>query len=125
MILCILYAFMSSTVTDKLTKNGRSAVCFEIITEYPKEISDEIIRKLHHSTTLIPAKGMYSGRETNMLICVVNKTQVAAVTRILKKYPYTFAVMDPVSEVVGNFKRMDSSGREEKHFLDAGEGKAV
>ena len=124
-ILCILYAFMSSTVTDKLTKNGRSAVCFEIITEYPKEISDEIIRKLHHSTTLIPAKGMYSGRETNMLICVVNKTQVAAVTRILKKYPYTFAVMDPVSEVVGNFKRMDSSGREEKHFLDAGEGKAV
>ena len=124
-ILCILYAFMSSTVTDKLTKNGRSAVCFEIITDYPKEISDEIIRKLHHSTTLVPAKGMYSGRETNMLICVVNKTQVAVVTRILKKYPYTFAIMDPVSAVVGNFKRLDSDGRQEKQFLDAGDGKAV
>ena len=124
-ILCILYSFMSSTITDKLTKNGRSAVCFEIITDYPNEISGELITKLHHSATLIPAKGMYSGRETNMLICVVNKTQVTAVTRILKKYPYTFAIMDPVSAVVGNFKRLNSEGRQERSFLDAGDGKAV
>ena len=124
-ILCILYSFMSSTVTDKLTKSGRSAICFEIITDYPNEISAEIIEKLHHSTTLIPAKGMYSGRETNMLICVVNKTQVAAVTRIIRKYPYTFAIMDPVSEVMGNFKRLDSGGHLEKQFLDSGDGKAV
>ena len=124
-ILCILYSFMSSTITDKLTKNGRSAVCFEIITDYPNEISGELITKLHHSATLIPAKGMYSGRETNMLICVVNKTQVTAVTRILKKYPSTFAIMDPVSAVVGNFKRLNSEGRQERSFLDAGDGKAV
>ena len=124
-ILCILYSFMSSTVTDRLTKSGRSAVCFEIITDYPNEISDEIILKLHHSCTLIPAKGMYSGRETNLLICVVNKTQIAAVSRIVRKYPNTFAIMDPVSEVMGNFKRMDSDGREEKKLLDDGDGKAV
>ena len=124
-ILCIMYSFMSTTVSDRLNKNGRSAVCFEIITDYPNEISDEIILKLHHSTTLIPAKGMYSGRETNMLICVVNKTQVAAMSRIIRKYPNTFAVMDPVSEVVGNFKRMDSEGKEEKQLLDSGDGKAV
>ena len=124
-ILCILYSFMSSTITDKLTKNGRSAGCFEIITDYPNEISGELITKLHHSATLFPAKGLYSGRETNMLICVVNKTQVTAVTRILKKYPYTFAIMDPVSAVVGNFKRLNSEGRQERSFLDAGDGKAV
>ena len=124
-ILCILYSFMSSTVSDKLNKNGRSAVCFEIITDYPNEISDEIIFTLNHSCTLIPAKGMYSGRETNLLICVVNKTQVTAVSRIVRNYPNTFAIMDPVSEVMGNFKRMDSEGREEKQLLDSGDGKAV
>ena len=124
-ILCILYAFTTSTVSDKLNKNGRSAVCFEIITDYPEEISWEIIDKLHHSTTLIPAKGMYSGRETNMLICVVNKTQVAAISAIVRKYPNTFAIMDPVSEVMGNFKRMDSGGKEERHLLDSADGKAV
>ena len=35
-ILCILYSFTSSNVSERLTKNGRSAVRFEIITEYPK-----------------------------------------------------------------------------------------
>ncbi len=124
-ILCILYSFMSSTVSDRLNKNGRSAVRFEIITDYPDEIATEIIRKLHHSATLIPAKGMYLGKETSILICVVNKSQMAALARIVRKYPYTFAVMDSVSEVMGNFKRLDSDGRVEKQFLDAGDGKAV
>ncbi len=124
-ILCILYSFMSSTVSDRLNKSGRSAVCFEIITDYPDEISGEIIQRLNHSTTLVPAKGMYSGRETNLLICVVNKTQVAAVNQIIRKYPNTFAVMDPVSEVMGNFQRIKSDGKHEVRILDPGDGKAV
>ena len=124
-ILCILYSFMSSTVADRLMKSGREAVCFEIITDYPTEISNEIIKKIHHTTTLIPAKGMYSGRETNMLICVVNKTQAAIVARIIRKYPNTFAVMDPVSEVMGNFKNLSNDGKPVKAILDRGDGKTM
>ena len=124
-ILCILYSFMSSTVADRLMKSGREAVCFEIITDYPNEISDEIIKKIHHTTTLIPAKGMYSGRETNMLICVVNKTQAAIVAGIIRKYPNTFAVMDPVSEVMGNFKNLSKDGKQVVSVLDAGDGKTL
>jgi uncharacterized membrane-anchored protein YitT (DUF2179 family) len=55
-ILCIMYSFTSSTITDRLTKSGRSAVRFEIVTDYPQEISDAIIYQLHHSATLIPAR---------------------------------------------------------------------
>ena len=124
-ILCILYAFTSSTVTDKLTKNGRSAIRFEIVTDYPDEISNEIITKLHHSATLVPGKGMFMGKPTNILICVVNKSQMAQLSRIVRKYPYTFAVMSSVSEVMGNFKRLDSDGNLEKKLLDDGDGKAI
>ena len=124
-ILCILYAFTSSTVTDRLTKNGRSAIRFEIVTDYPDEISNEIITKLHHSATLVPGKGMFMGKPTNILICVVNKSQMAALSRIVRKYPYTFAVMSSVSEVMGNFKRLDSDGNLEKKLLDDGDGKAI
>ena len=122
-ILCILYSFMSSTVGERVMKSGREAVCFEIITDYPDDISREIIEKLHHTTTLIPARGMYSGRETNLLICVVNKAQIATVSKIVKKYPNTFAVMDFVGEVMGNFKNVDVSGKEVKAVLDSGDGK--
>ena len=124
-ILCILYSFMSSTVGDRLMKSGREAICFEIITDFPEEISKEIITRTRHSTTLIPAKGMYSGKETNMLICVVNKTQAAAVAQICRSYPNTFAVMDPVGEIMGNFKKLDSSGKVVREVLDSGDGKTL
>ena len=124
-ILCILYSFTSSTISERLTKNGRSAVRFEIITEYPEEISNEIIYKLHHSATLIPGKGMYLNKEVNMLFVIVNNNQVAKLSAICRKYPNTFAIIDPVSEVMGNFKKYDTRGKQEKQLLDSGDGKAV
>lgn len=124
-LLCVLYSFMSSTVVERLMKSGREAICFEIITDFPEEITADIIKKTHHTTTLIPAKGMYSGNETNVLLCVVNKTQAATVSRIIRRYPRTFAVMDSVSEVMGNFKEMDSANREIRHFLDHGDGQTL
>lgn len=124
-ILCVLYSFMSSTVSDRMFKSGRSAIRFEIITDYPEEISNAIIHRLHHSATLIPAKGMYLGREKHILVCVVNKNQLSTLSTIVKEYPNTFAVMSQVSEVMGNFKRLDNHGKVEKEFLDKGDGNAV
>lgn len=124
-ILCILYSFASSTLSERVTKSGRSAVRCEIITDRPQELSDVIIQRLHHSATLIPAKGMYSGRETNVLICVVNKTQVVALSTIIRSFPNTFAVFSQVNQVMGNFLKIDEDGEEEKEFLDPGDGKAV
>ena len=124
-ILCILYSFAASTIAERRMKSGREAVCFEIITDFPQDISNEIIQKLGHTTTLIPAKGMYSGRRTNLLICVVNKTQATTVSRIVRKYPNTFAVMDPVSEVMGNFKDLKQDGSDVVEILDHGDGETL
>ena len=124
-ILCILYSFMSSTVGERLQKSGKEAICFEIITDFPLEITGDIIARTGHSTTLIPVRGMYSDKETNMLICVVNKSQAAAVTEICRSYPNTFTIMDPVGQVVGNFKNKDQKGREVVEILDHGDGKTL
>ena len=120
-LLCILYCYTSSTITDRLTKSGRSAVRFEIVTDYPEEISQKIIQKLHHSATLIPGKGMYLGKEVSILICVVNKSQMAKLADIIRSYPHTFAVMSNVSEVMGNFKKIDREGHVEVDLLDHGD----
>ena len=124
-ILCILYSFMSSTVSDNMLKSGRSAIRFEIITDNPEELSRDIIEKLHHSCTLIPARGMYSGREKNILICVINKSQIATLSKIIRRHPNSFAIMSSVSEVMGNFKKLGNDGKENKDLLDSGEGSAV
>lgn len=124
-ILCILYTFMSTTVGDRLMKSGREAISFEIITDHPTEVSKELIEKLHHTTTMIPAKGMYKGKETSVLLCVVNKTQEASVTRIVRNYPHTFAIVHPVSEILGNFKHLDSDGKNVPEVLDSGDGQTL
>ena len=124
-ILCILYSFTSSNVSERRTKNGRSAVRFEIITDYPEQISQEIISKLHHSATLIPGRGMYLNKEVSMLFVIVNNNQVTKLADICKKYPNTFAIIDPVSEVMGNFKKIDRTGKQERPILDSADGKAV
>ncbi len=124
-LLCVLYSFMSSTVSDNMLKSGRSAIRFEIVTDHPEAISRDIIENLHHSATVFPAKGMYSGRETNILICVISKSQVAALSKIVRKYPNAFAIMSQVSEVMGNFTHRTADGKENNNFLDTGDGSAV
>jgi len=117
-LLCVMYSYLSSTVRDRMSQNSRSAVRFEIVTEQPHALSQEIIGNLHHSTTLIPAKGMYMGKDTSMLVCVVNKSQVAELLAIVRKFPNSFVIMSHVSQVIGNFKRLDSRGNEQTSMLD-------
>ena len=119
-ILCILYCFMSSTVSDKVLKSERTAIRCEIITDYPDEIAQQIISRLRHSATLIPAKGIYAGKETNLLLCVVNNAQLPLLTEIVKSYPQTFAVFSGSTNVVGNFKRLDAHSNPEKDLLNWG-----
>ena len=106
-------------------KAGKSAIKFEIVTHAPAALSSEILRKLGHGVTLLDGRGMYSGKETNILLCVVNKTQAAAVCSIVHRYPHTFAIVDPVSEILGNFKHLNSSGKEVPEVLDAGDRKTL
>lgn len=124
-LLCVLYCFATSLVHDTMTKSGRRAVRFEIVTEDPQELCDVIINRLHHSATLMPAKGIYQGKETNVLVCVINPAQATTLSAIIGQMPNTFAVISQVNEVVGNFKRLDPNGEPERHLLDRGEAKKV
>lgn len=120
-LLCILYSFASSSMAERRLNSGRSAIRVEIVTDYPSEIANEIINRVHHTATLIPAKGMYAGKEKNVLMCVVNNSQIGQVSNIIKKYPNTFAIMGQVSQVMGNFRTLSSQGKEVKSILDKGE----
>ena len=124
-LMSILYSFATSTVSDRLSKAGNSAVRFEIITQDPEHISRAIVEQLHHSATLIPAKGIYQGKETNILICIINKSQVTVLAALLRNYPHTFAVATPVINVVGNFKHLDVKGKPEVDLLDHGDSTEV
>ncbi len=103
-ILCVLYCYAQSVVSDKMLKGNKEAVRFEIVTDNPQEIADEVIVKLGHSCTLIGAEGCYTHNRKNILICIVNKHQIVQMKQILAKYPSTFANVSNVSYTIGQFR---------------------
>lgn len=119
-LLCILYCYFSSTIRDNLNRRYQSAIRCEIVTENPDELCDAIIHQLHHTATRHQAEGIFSGREKTVLVCVVNPSQVAELTRLVASYPHSFVTLGEVSAVLGNFKRLDSHGKPEVHLLDNG-----
>jgi len=103
-ILCIMYSFLTSKVSDSILRGNKEQLKFEIVTTHAEEMSREIIDKLHHGVTVLPAKGMYSGTELQMLICIINKHQIAKLRAIIDSYPGTFANVTQANEIFGNFK---------------------
>lgn len=103
-ILCILFSYFLSAMSDKMLKGSREAIKFEVITDSPDEISKEIIEKLGHSATMVKAEGCYSHDTKSMLWCVINKDQLAELKSILAKYPGSFASISNVSSTIGRFK---------------------
>ncbi len=104
-ILCIVYCLVSTYVCDAMLAGNKAAVKFEVITEYPEKIAADVINELHHTATVINARGMYKNDEKKMLICVVGKRQVVAFRNILDRYPGSFAYLTSVSDTVGLFRR--------------------
>lgn len=119
-LLCIIYSYASSTVRDMLNRKDQSAVRCEIVTENPQKLRTAIIEQLHHTATEITGKGSYSGREKTILLCIVNSSQVSELTKLVSQYPDSFVVVSPATSVVGNFKRLDRTGRPENPFYDRG-----
>ena len=105
-VLCIVYSFLSSRIGDALMRGMKEQVKFEIITRDYDAISKEIITRLKHTATVVPARGMYSGRETDLLICVIHKYQVVELQKIIAGHPETFAYISPVNDTIGNYKHI-------------------
>ena len=124
-IMCIVYSFASSTVGERFLKSGRSAMRFEIVTDHPDEVCGDIIHVLHHSATKIRAVGAFTGKETWIVMCVINNAQTEILASIVRKYPNTFAMMSPVGGVMGNFKKLSEKGKPVAAILDEGDGKTM
>lgn len=105
-VICTLInLFIANIVVDNFLSGMKIGFKFEIITDKPDELSNELIEKLHHGVTEVRVEGMYSHTEKFMVVCIIRKKQIGEMMKIIKKYPGTFANYSKVNEVFGRFKR--------------------
>ncbi|MBO5411911.1 MAG: YitT family protein [Clostridia bacterium] len=95
-------SYVESKTNDSMTNGFQSAIEFRIITDKPEEMSEALMKELSRGITELPAKGMYTKHEHSMLVCIINRRQVATLKRVMKRVdPDSFAVMAHVSQVLG------------------------
>lgn len=101
--LCVLYAFVSSFVGNRIISGLKHACKFTIVTDQCDELEYEITHTLKHSATRLHGVGIYQHHDKEVLICIVNSHQVADFERIIKKFPNTFVYIESVDQTIGNF----------------------
>lgn len=116
-ILCVMYCFISTRISDQIVRGGKEQLKFEIITHDATAMAADIIHDLHHTATVLPARGMYSGEATDLLTCVINKHQIIDMQRIIARYPGSFAYVGDVDEVFGNFRAWSEIERRQRQGL--------
>ena len=105
-VICTLInLFIANVVVDNLLAGLKNGYKFEIVTDKPEELSQELIEKLGHSVTEIRVQGMYSHTEKYMLVCIIRKKQVGEMMKIIKSHQGAFASFTKVNEVFGRFKQ--------------------
>lgn len=104
-ILSILSSLVSVFISDYLLRGAASALKFEIVTSRPREMAMEIMEILDRGCTEIPARGMYSGAQSSILVCVIGKKQRVEMEKIISKYEGSFGFCSPVKSTYGSFRR--------------------
>ena len=98
----ILTYFVAYRVIDTVIEGVNGSKSAIIISDYPKEIGDAIIKELDISVTYQKGKGGYSGKEKNIIYCVINRLDIMTMKKMIKEIdPEAFLVIQDVHEVEG------------------------
>ncbi|RIV25709.1 YitT family protein [Alicyclobacillaceae bacterium I2511] len=94
--------FVSSRVIDFVIEGVRSAKAVTIISEHHELILAAIHEHLERGTTLLQARGGYTGEVKQVIYCVVSRMEVSRVQQIVQKVDTrAFVVVSNAHEVLG------------------------
>lgn len=98
----IIAVFIISKVIDAVLEGLDFAKAVFIISRKSNEIADVIFKELDRGVTSLYGKGMYSGEDTNVLLCVVGKKEISKLKDLVEIVDTSaFMVIADVREVLG------------------------
>lgn len=102
-VFCALIGVMIlSVVFDMVLYGMDEAKLIYIISEKSGEIADRILTDADAGVTFVNGRGAYSGRNTDVILCVVKKTLASKVEEIVKEMdPGAFLIITNATEIYG------------------------
>ncbi len=98
----LISIFVSAKVLDFVLDGASYDKLLFIMTDRTEEMKDYIINGIDRSGTLIKSKGMYTGKDKEMVFLVVSRRQITAVQERIKEIdPESFVVVVNAYETFG------------------------
>jgi uncharacterized membrane-anchored protein YitT (DUF2179 family) len=98
----IVTLYVSSKVVDAILEGVNFAKVVLIISEKSEEIADRILTDLDRGVTALHGKGLYTGNEKEVLLCVIQRGQLPALKEITQKIDEkAFIILTDIREVLG------------------------
>lgn len=98
----VLGLFAKAFLVDGMIESLDSCKCFMIVTSKPDEIIDYIIGTMHHSATLVEAKGAYSHDNKFLVYTVCRRIEAIRLQREIKQVDQgAFITITTSSEIIG------------------------
>ena len=87
---------------DGVSAGVRYSKMLFIITDNGNAIADKIMNHIDRGATSVSVKGMYSGNNKHMIICIMSKKEWIKALRIVNEIDeYAFVVITDAREVLG------------------------
>lgn len=98
----VIAVYITSKMMDAILEGLKFAKLALIISERYDEIAQMILKDMGRGLTALPAKGMYSNVERQMLVCAVSKKEITMLMDIVSKNdPKAFMIVTDAREVLG------------------------
>ncbi len=106
----VVTLFVATRVADAICTLGNAAKTVQIFSEKNEEIAQMILHDLNRGITGVHCKGMYSDKESMMLLCVAAPKQLPVIINRVRKIDMgAFIVVNDTKEVLGQGFALESS----------------
>jgi len=89
-------------MVDVVLEGPDGAHSYFVISDHSEAIAKRIMDEMERGVTALAARGMYSGKEKSVLLCVVNRFEAMQLRRIVFSVdPSAFVIANRAHEVLG------------------------
>ena len=81
----LIAMFICSKVIDFVLYGALTSKLCYIISDSSEKVKTDIVNKMHRGVTLLRGEGAYSGREKQVLLCVVKRQQVMELRQLVRE----------------------------------------
>lgn len=91
-----------STMLDFVLMGSKSTVQVLVFSDKSKELADHIMKNLNRGVTALKSIGCYTGKDKDVLLVIVRKSQISQLSKVIKEVDNkAFVSVAPASSVYG------------------------